>query len=135
MSYIVYSPICNRSVYGLTEDNCCVMHEHVMIITTSLLSKKFLNTLEYRVLRGIVGMVFGRNLEESGESFVVFVNCRPDLLCNVLVDEENGDVLPLRVFVKRRFNRCNRRLCVDNQEVLLLLFIYMTDSCEEETSD
>lgn len=37
-------------------------------------------------------MVLGRNLEQSRESLTVLVNYRANLLCDVLVDEENGNV-------------------------------------------
>jgi hypothetical protein len=86
----------------------------------NLLAKQLPDSLHNTVLLRVVGVVFGRNLEQAGESLVVlvdsgsyalgdlevvsaeFVNTLPSYVAwyqeagtYVLVDEHNSDILPL----------------------------------------
>lgn len=72
----------------------------------------------------------------------------------VLVDQQDGDVFPFREVLKRGLDgrnlslcckitissrkskrKCERLTCVDDEEVLLLMFVYVANACQQEASD
>lgn len=47
------------------------------------------------VLGSIIGVLLGRDLQNGWNGALVGVECVPHHLCNVLVDEDNADVIPV----------------------------------------
>lgn len=73
-----------------------------------------MNTFENAIFRWVVGVILGRDLEESRERLCVPVYDGSDLLGNVLVDEQNGNVLALYCeLCKRLLDVCDRCLLED----------------------
>ena len=64
-----------------------------------------------------IRVIFARNLEECRESLVIPIDNGANLVCNMLVDEENGNVFSLVcVLVECLFDICHRCLLSRDHE-------------------
>lgn len=119
--------------------------------------KYLLDTLENAIFRRVVWVIFGGDLEKGREGLGIPIYDGSDFLCNVLVDEQDGDILALSCkLCKGLFyvaNRCLRGrekthvsgllslwcrarfgpyLVVDDKKILLALFIDVANACQQK---
>lgn len=87
-----------------------------------LLAKQPPHPLQNTVLLRVVRVVLGGYLEQRGESSRVCLDTVSYPLCNVLVDKQDSDILALgSEVIECRFDSSILRLCVDDEEVLLVV--------------
>ena len=79
--------------------------------SSSLDSQQPLDPRQHGVLVRVVGLVLGRYLQYRGYGLVVPLNKVPDLVCNVLGDDDDRNVLALGEAREGRLNLLRRRLC------------------------
>ena len=79
--------------------------------SSSLDSQKPLDPRQHGVLVRVVGLVLGRYLQYRGYGLVVPLDEVPDLVCNVLGDDDDRNVLALGEAREGRLDLLRRRLC------------------------
>jgi len=79
-------------------------------------------------------MIFGGDLQECRKGLLIFVYSWSDLLCDMLIDQEDCNVLTFCELLKRSFNRGYLRFGIYDEEIFLLI-LNVSYACKEEPGD
>jgi len=80
-------------------------------------------------------MVLGWDLEKGRERLLVPIDCQSDLLCNMLVNEQDCYILAFREFLKGCLDGRYLGLGINDENVLLLMLVDVADAGEQKTCD
>jgi len=58
-------------------------------------AKVHIHTLHNIILLGIIRMLLTRNLQNSRNSLIIILQNMPDIIGNVLIDENDSNIVPL----------------------------------------
>jgi hypothetical protein len=97
-------------------------------------TKEHVDTLHNVILLRIVGMIFGGNFQYSRNGSTVVLQDMSYIICNVLVDENDTNVIPGRQSLKGLLNLRQLRVLLDNQKVGSLCGS-VANACQQETRD
>lgn len=104
----------------------------VILQRSTLDAQHHIHSLHDIVLAGIIRLVLGRDLQQSGDDFVVIAQNMADVIGNVLIDEDDANIRAVDCFLEELLYSRNLCLRLDHEEVLSLR-VAMTNSSQEET--
>lgn len=78
-------------------------------------------------------MLLGWDLQDSWDGPLVGVEGMPDHLCNVLVDENNANVIPVQKLPESVFDLIDGGVLLNHQEIRVAVLVKLPYAAQKET--